>query len=447
MNERRLPLPNRAHARELLMIAVSLTILLLVTTLPAVAEYDPTRPSSSKGKGGSAPSGGTGRKVALGVAMPDVSIGTVDSVSNSVGRKPAMWVLWSQWGGAHSRAFPSAYVEALQSRNIQPVIWWEPVDPSNLSDPTYPRHKNIIAGNHDSYIRQWARNAKAAGGTVLVRFAHEINNNYFPWSVNSFDNNPTTFKNAWRHVVDIFRQEGANNVKWVWSVVKKTCAGGCNPYIDIYPGNNYVDIMGFSAYNWGDANGKSWTGMYDGAWRVTENLREISNKPIMMAETGSNSIGGNKAEWIRDGYREVYQRLPDVDAIVYLNADLRNVGHPDWRLTSPAGAMAAYSEIAQLSQFETRSPFRARSSVTARLDRDKADKSKSKKEKTRNRVTRKKAHPSKEPVGNKGPRVQKGTVVDPKSRDNTTRGTKARVTRKPKNKKPQPIEVLDPFSR
>lgn len=444
MNALRLPLPTRPQARELPLIALALAILMVITTLPALADYDPAHPSSNKGKGGNTPSSENGRKVALGVAMPDVSIATVDSLTDTIGRKPAMWVLWSQWGGAHSRAFPTAYVQALQSRNIQPVIWWEPVDPSNLGDPTYPRHKNIISGEHDAYIRQWARAAKAAGGTVLVRFAHEINNSYFPWSVNSFDNSPGTFKNAWRHVVDIFRQEGANNVKWVWSVVKKSCAGGCNPYSEVYPGDDYVDIMGFSAYNWGSENGKSWTSMYESAWRVTENLREISNKPIMMAETASNSVGGNKPEWIRDGYRAVYHRLPDVDAIVYLNADLRNVGHPDWRLTSPAGAMAAYSEIAHLPQFETRSPFGARSTVTAQLGRDKMKKDK---DKTRKRVTRKQAHPSKEPVGSNGPKVQKGTVVDPKSRDNTTRGAKARVTRKPKSKKPEPIEVLDPFSR
>jgi hypothetical protein len=190
--------------------------------------------------------------------------------------------------------------------------------------------------------------------------------------------------------------------------------------------------------------------MYEGAWRVTENLRDISNKPIMMAETASNSIGGDKPEWIRDGYREMYDRLPDVEAIVYLNADLRNVGHPDWRLTSPSGAMAAYSEIARLPQFETRSPFGARKTATARLDRDAASNNKHKKDKdkSRNRATRNaKAHPSKEPAESKGRRVQKGATVDPKSRDDSTRGTKAKVIRKPKGKKPEPFEVLDPFSR
>jgi hypothetical protein len=112
--------------------------------------------------------------------------------------------------------------------------------------------------------------------------------------------------------------------------------------------------------------------------------------------------------------------------------------------------MAAYSEIARLPQFETRSPFGARKTATARLDRDAASNNKHKKDKdkSRNRATRNvKAHPSKEPAESKGRRVQKGATVDPKSRDDSTRGTKAKVIRKPKGKKPEPIEVLDPFSR
>jgi beta-mannanase len=452
VNDLSVPRQARSRAHAIILLALALCAVLVVTTFQAAAAYDPGRPSSSTGKGGSNPPGdgsdppgdGPTRRVALGLARPDAAVTAVDTFTSQVGKKPAIWVLWSQWGHSGSKSFPTADANALRSRNIQPMIWWEPVDPTDTSDPAYPRHKNITAGNHDAYIRQFARDAKAFGGTVLMRFAQEANNNYFPWSVNSFDNSPTTFKNAWRHVVDIFRAEGADNVRWVWSVAKKTCTGGCNPYTEVYPGNDYVDVMAFSGYNWGAHPGKQWTSMYDSYRRVTDKLREVSNKPIMVAETASNELGGDKAQWIRDGYREVYRELPDIEAIVYLDADLRNVGHPDWRIDSPAEALVAYAEIANLARFDTRSPFAARVDIKATVSKDQA-KQKSK-DKARNKQA-KKARVVKSEPKKKQPQVSQGGRVDEKSKDTGTSKQKNKRTKKPSKKGRDPVQVVDLFTR
>ena len=47
---------------------------------------------------------------------------------------------------------------------------------------------------------------------------------------------------GWRRVVGLFRKVGARNVKFVWTVAKERCSGGCNPFADHYPGDhlNYV---------------------------------------------------------------------------------------------------------------------------------------------------------------------------------------------------------------
>ena len=67
-----------------------------------------------------------------------------------------------------------------------------------------------------------------------------------------FDNTADTFVAAWRHVHGIFQDEGgADNVRFLWSVGKQKCRGGCNPYRAFYPGDAFVDYMGFSSFNWG----------------------------------------------------------------------------------------------------------------------------------------------------------------------------------------------------
>jgi hypothetical protein len=441
-----------ASARRSLMAALSLCLLLVGGSVAVADAYGPGRPVNNQegtapGSGGDGGGGGSTNKVALGMAIPDGrSLAEVDAFTASVGgRKPAIWAIWSAWGHAGSRDFPMSMANGLKERGITPFIWWEPVTPSDLSDPTYARHANVNAGTHDAYIRQYARDARDFGTTVLLRFAHEVNNNYFPWSVNSFDNSPESFFAMWRRVHGIFQQEGATNVRFVWSVAKKSCPGGCNPYVEVYPGDAWVDVMAFSGYNWG-AFKDNWMSMYDSYRRVTEHLAAISNKPIMVAETASNSEGGDKPTWIRDGYREVHEKLPQIKAIVYLSADLRDVGHPDWRITTPAEALTAYAEIAALPQFQVANPFRARSEARTRKLAPQKDASSTKQGKAR---ATKQAATTNEPK--RAPRVRKGSEAEaqPGAGSKVDKATNRTTKRKkrPKGQPDEPPATLDTFNR
>ena len=420
MNEVTAGATGRPSLRGVLLGALAFGILFASQAMPAAA-YDPAKPVSNK----TAPGGGGGgvdRKVALGVATPDgTDLGALDAITRSIGGyTPAMAAIWVQWGGADP-SFPTSVAQGLRNRGVTPIIWWEPVSPGNLGDGTYARHRNIINGNHDAYIRQFARAARDFGAQVMLRFAHEMNGNYFPWAVDKFDNTASTFIDAWRHIHAIFQAEGASNVKFVWSVARQGCPGDCNPYAYLWPGDAYVDVMGFSAYNWGTFDDKNWNSMYDLYRPVVVDLAAISGKPIMVAETGSSDLGGDKAAWIRDGYREVYDRLPQVRAIVYLNADLRDLGHPDWRLSSPASALTAYAQIAAMPAFSARSIFSARRAISARdvrSDRDRKDRDRPE----RDASSRADDHKDRRP------RVQQGAEVDrqPDSVEDKATGTKNR---------------------
>lgn len=302
------------------------------------------------------------RTVALGVSTPiGHELGKLRRFGERLGRMPATWTFWSWWGDPETRAFPTRKAEKVVRLGVTPMIWWEPAKPGSADKPFFPRFANTSAGKHDRYIRRWARAAKAFGRTILLRYAPESNGAYHPWTVGHFDNTPETFQAAWRHVWGIFREVGATNVKFVWSMAKKGCAGGCNPYAPFYPGDETVDYMAFSSFNWG-AQKEGWKSMLQGFDRVTEHLTALSSRPIIAIESASNSEGGDKAAWIREGYPAVYAALPAIVAIVYLNADLRYLQHPDWRIASPPEAMTAYIEIAALPEFAGR--FRKRSGGT-----------------------------------------------------------------------------------
>jgi hypothetical protein len=290
----------------------------------------------------------------------------------SLGLKPALWTIWSDWGDrggkstcsktAGTCAFPSALAKALKARKITPFIWWQPTDPANPEAGVYERHKNIIAGKHDGYIRSWAKAAKAHGGPVIVRMFHEMNSNWFPWGIDEqFDNSAASFNKAWRHVVGIFRQVGARNVKFLWSPYN-TDNGAYRPF---YPGNEWVDYVGVTSLNWGCWGGRSWRDLSGILRRPLAAVRNVSRssanpqgKPIILPEVGSNYDCGDKAGWITRGYQHAYKKYPNIRAMVYLDYDLATAaGQPDWRLVVPDGsALAAYQAVASQKVFRASIP-------------------------------------------------------------------------------------------
>jgi hypothetical protein len=299
-------------------------------------------------------------RMALGVSMPRChDLAGLDAFTRSIGgNRPALWSVWVLWGHAGSREFPTAVMEGLRGRGVVPFVFWEPWNMDTPGDRAF-RYARIAAGDHDDYLRRFARDARDFGGLVLLRFAGEANGGYFPWGVRGgLDNSVGDYKDAWRHIWRIFDAVGAANVRFVWSLVKQSCPGGCNPYAAFYPGHRFVDYMGFSSYNWGAIANKSWAGMYKGYRRVTRLLSAISAKPIIAAETGTNHVGGDKPAWIRVGYRTIHNEFPRIVAMLYLNYDLRKVGHPDWSLSPSGGGLGAYAKIAGLTGFKGRLTLR-----------------------------------------------------------------------------------------
>jgi hypothetical protein len=100
---------------------------------------------------------------------------------------------------------------------------------------------------------------------------------------------------------------------------------------------------------------------------VTLDLEEITDRPTMNVEMASNSIGGDKAAWITEGYRAVYAGLPSIAAIVWLNADLRGLDQPDWRIANPPAALQAYRDIVSWPEFQGRFKKRSRGTIADAL--------------------------------------------------------------------------------
>jgi hypothetical protein len=310
-------------------LTVSLAVVLVASPVGASSVSPSTLPASP---------------IAMGLSMiPFEQQSTFTYAVNKYGKAPATWAVWANWGDpAGTGAFPTALVDRLRNAGTVPFIYWQPVGtgrpPGHTSSPALQEscgvsYDKIIGGDWDNYIHSWAQSA-IGHGTILIRFAHEMDGTWFPWSTSNCGNSYAKFITMWKHVVTIFRGDGASNVKFVWSPV--------NPHADrssLYPGSTWVDYVGFTSYNWAAFKNKPWTSMLTNVSNATRGLSTYAgDKPWILAETGSVAGPGSRPQWLIDGYKALYRYVPNIKLVMYFDIDSRPIAHnqPDWRLNTTA---------------------------------------------------------------------------------------------------------------
>ncbi|NLP15240.1 MAG: cellulase family glycosylhydrolase [Clostridium sp.] len=224
-----------------------------------------------------------------------------------------------------------SYADAVYDNGSILMITWEPWEYNTVA---------IKNGNADAYIAQMARDMKAYGKEIWLRPLHEANGNWYPWAIGYPGNINTneTYIAAFRRIVDIFRQNGATNVKWIYTVNCDNVGDGTS-YMGYYPGDNYVDYAAIDGYNWGTTQdwGSRWQS-FDEIFSRAYNALLATNKPILIAEFASTEIGGNKARWITEAYNTIKTSYKKIFAAVWFHENKET----DWRINSSSEALVAY---------------------------------------------------------------------------------------------------------
>lgn len=280
--------------------------------------------------------------IAVGAYVPDADWNPplIDAFARQVGRAPAVISSYKRW---RLRPFVRTELQAISRREAVPLITWEPW---TLAGRGFSL-RAIARGRYDSYARQAAKRAAAWERPILLRFAHEMNGDWFPWGTN--DNTPRIYKAAWRHLVQIFRSAGADNVEWVWT--PNVEGGGQYPFRGFFPGNEWVDWVGLDGFNWARrGEWQSFTELFGSSYEM---LAGITSRPMLIAETGSSQSGGNKAAWVTSALRQELPRFSRIRAVVWFSDP---VGEVDFRVdSSPASLKAFRSAIASPRYGLTRS--------------------------------------------------------------------------------------------
>jgi hypothetical protein len=274
--------------------------------------------------------------VAFGAYVPGSSTDptALDRFSAQATRSPAIVVYYQSWS---EPALYQSQLRAAAQRGAVPMVTWEPWDASL---------RGIAAGRHDAYIRASARDATAYGGPIMLRFAHEMNGGWTPWGAGVGGNTAADYVKAWRHVVSIFRQQGADNVRWVWS--PNVNDSGKMPFERFYPGDPWVNWVALDGYNAGATYGGWWSfrQVFASSYRA---LKQLTSKPMMVAETASNEAGGDKAAWIRKALGcQLPTDFPRIRALVWFD---QRTPDGNWPIDSSRAALDAFRKAIQSPTF------------------------------------------------------------------------------------------------
>jgi hypothetical protein len=172
--------------------------------------------------------------------------------------------------------------------------------------------REIAEGNYDKKIKQLAQLFIKMETPVFLRPGYEFGGNG-----QGSHASRTYWIGAWRRIHDVFQQEGAQDVAFVWNTLD------AQDFMDYYPGNNYVDwwaINVFSDY----AEKDQFINFF-----IKE--AEKHQKPVMIAESTPRYIGsvGGQVSWDMwyQSYFNLIFRYPHIKAFCYINASWK--GYPD----------------------------------------------------------------------------------------------------------------------
>lgn len=245
----------------------------------------------------------------------------VNQFAQAIGRQPNIVSSYIGWG----ESFQAGFATAALRHGAVPLVQ---IDPENIS------LRAIAAGRYDAYLRGFASAVRAYQHPVIIGFGHEMNAWWYSWGYRHAS--PASFVAAWRHIVTLFRSQGAWNVTWLWTinVIGQQQAQPVRSPGPWWPGSSYVTWVGIDGYYFE----RSWT--FAPLFGPTiKAVHALTHDPILVSETAAGTTEDQPAK-IANLFAGI--RAYGLLGFVWFNVNKEQ----DWQVTGPA-ALAAFRQGAR----------------------------------------------------------------------------------------------------
>lgn len=229
----------------------------------------------------------------------------LDEWQKATGLQPDLCMVFESW--SKQRTLTDHLNKAKSFGHDSIAVTWEPWEPLPVGTDAQAQgiaqeqwsSDTICGGQHDEYIDNFARALRDSGMTVYLRFAHEMNGDWYPWF-----HEPDKYIDAWKYVRNRMRSmRNAWNVKFVWSpnpdIWRATPADWLKRLMPYWVGQSACEYVGFTMIDFG--GDKYYPVDQFGA--QFDLARRIFKKQIMAME--ANVARENAVDWLYDLARYV----------------------------------------------------------------------------------------------------------------------------------------------
>lgn len=220
------------------------------------------------------------------------------------------------------------------------LVYGLPLLPDNV---TAAQLRDVAAGKRDATFRKIARDLRTRGrGNAVVKLGWEANGTWMSFSATTAT--APTYRAAWRRVAQVMAEESPNLV-FSFEVNCGTAMKGQRNRLDsltrLYPGNDVVDLVGCSSYDWWNTGATT-----EAKWRSAvrpakgPGIADVAafararGKGLSMSEWGlaakSKSGNGDNAFYIRK-MKQYFDANADILVLEqYFNEPAANMGNSMW---------------------------------------------------------------------------------------------------------------------
>ena len=228
-----------------------------------------------------------------------------EAFESAIGRPFALHMQYARWSNGTAPSIPNADIQADLNHGRISVVTWACGDDN----------AKVASGADDQLLLATAEALKKFGGRIFLRWN---------WEMNLKDDKSKCagtagadgYVQAWRHIYSFFKDHGVTNVSMLWN---PGLGDGKGNWAQYYPGDDYVDWIGFDGYDKKGAND------FGAVFNPFYQALSSKNKPILIAETGE--CAATQAQYISSAQSEIEgkggtvgYRFPLVHGFMYFDS-------------------------------------------------------------------------------------------------------------------------------
>ena len=201
----------------------------------------------------------------------------------------------------------------ITAKNMGKVIEYTLYTTDTINGVSKDITLDILEGKYDDYLDKMAQALNELDYPMLLRINNEMNGDWVLYSAYYVGKDTDLYIDCWRYIYNRFKENGVDNLIYVWNPNGGSYPNyAYNSYLNYYPGNEYVDVVGLTAYNTGTYyKGETWKSFSEAYDSFYYDYISRFTHPMMITEFSCASMGGSKSDWFDDMFKKItgYDRI------------------------------------------------------------------------------------------------------------------------------------------